>query len=152
MQINIIGQHVVAGHFCTVSFRKIVLHVLQLIAVADQHVMGRCNVSHPVIERMTGRLSEVRYGNICVLACAYTFCCTAIKSSVYTDSKTQMDFPFISSLVINSQRNTAVSRFKMCFTTGNIAIFKRTALRHIRHILESNVLAFHLDQIRVQLA
>ena len=101
---------------------------------------------------MTGRLSEVRYGNICVLACAYTFCCTAIKSSVYTYSKTQMDFPFISSLVINSQRNTAVSRFKMCFTTGNIAIFKRTAFRHIRHILESNVLAFHLDQIRVQLA
>ena len=103
---------------------------------------------------MTGRLSEVRYGNICVLTGAYTFRCTAINRVVRTYSKSQMDFPCICRLGISSQLNCIVRaiRLIMCLAAGNIAIRKGTALRHVRHVFESNVPAFHLNQIRVQLA
>ena len=64
-----------------------------------------------------------------------------------------MDLAFISSLVIGSQRNciAIAIRLIMCRAAGNIAIRKRTSLRHVRHVFKGNVLSFHLNQIRVQL-
>ena len=146
IKLNKIGQHVVAGHICSVTIREVVLHVLQLIAVADQHVFGWRNVGIPVIER--------GYGYICVLTGVDTFRCFAINSPVRTYSKSQMDLALISGRGIGIQNNCIVRAIRLIMwrAAGNIAIRKRTALRHVRHVLESNVPAFHFNNIRIQLA
>ena len=128
--INIVCQHIMARHITSILFSQIIIHVLQLIFIMDKHVHNWRNIGGP-----SGKSWR---GYVCIL-CSINPVCQCI-----TYRKSQMNFTFIFFYVIiriclhiiNSQRNTTISRLIMCRATGNFTIRKCAALRYFFYILE----------------